>query len=152
MSSKIDNTDGLIDSPKKDAQQICEDITLKVVADLQEITDLGFGDETGLANVWEEICVQRQSEESAAWYAYDETVRVLVEAHLENLAALDRDAIWLETEQGFDWQLQDDVEEVDPPLSIRDIVDYIAANHVYPRADDFSNDRITAFLDSREFG
>jgi hypothetical protein len=80
--------------------RLCEMMAKKVIADLQNVTDLGLGEDTGLANVWEEICVQRQGEESAAWEAYEETVRVLIEAHLEDLTTSDRCAVWFETDKG----------------------------------------------------
>jgi hypothetical protein len=126
--------------------QLCKTLAKKVVADLKEMTDLGFGDESGLANVWEEICVQRQGEESAAWYAYEETVRVLIEAHLEYLSQSARRAIWLETDHGLDWRLRDNIVGIEPPICEDEIIEYVASHHVYLQADDFTNDRIAAFL------
>jgi hypothetical protein len=134
---------------RTNVKQLCEALATKVMADLQNMDELGFGEDTGLANLWEEICVQRQRGESEVWDAYEETVRLLLEAHVEDLSDLERGAIWLETDQGFDWQCGDECEQgFEPPISERDIVEYIAGRYVYRTADEFSNDRIAAFLSS----
>jgi CheY-like chemotaxis protein len=129
------------------ADQLCNCIAAKVVSDLQAMTDLLFGDETGLTNLWEEICVQRQGEESVAWEVYEQTTNALIEAHLEDLPEHDLKAIWLETDHGIDWQIEKGGE---PSLSEHSIVEYIAVDYIYARADKFSNARIVEFLSAQE--
>lgn len=128
-------------------EELCHTVVEKVIADLQDIAELCFGEDTGLTNFWEEICVQRQGDMSVVWEeVYALTVRVLIEAHLEDLSAAERQMIWLETDQGSDWQCEDECEEgFAPPVFNPDIVNYLS-ERVYWRADQFSNDSITAFL------
>jgi hypothetical protein len=140
---------GRVAATEPSADQLCDSLVTKVVLDLQEITDLPFGEESGLINLWEEICVQRQGDESEAWFVYEETVRVLTEAHLEDLSASDHKTIWLETDQGIDWKCEEESEKgFDAPVSLTDIAAYIAGQYVYRRADTFSNSRIASFLRS----
>ena len=111
------------------------------------VTELLFGEETGLINLWEEICAQRQGEESVAWDVYEQTVDALIEAHLEDLSESARRVIWLSTDKGLNRQYGDEFEEgVEPPVSERDIVENIAEHYVYSRAAHFSNNRIDTFL------
>ena len=134
------------------ADHLCRSVAAKVISDLQEITDRLFGDESGLENLWEEICVQRQADLSVAWDTYEETVSALIEAHLEDLSGLDREAIWRQTDAGIEWECENlEQDEFAPPASLRDITRFIAERHVFGHADRFSNDRIVAFLNaSRE--
>lgn len=135
------------------AKQLCESAAKSVVIDLQEMTDLLFGEESGLANSWEEICVQRQGDESELWGIYEDTVCVLIEAHLEDLSVSARQTIWLATDEGIDWRCSDEPERgFEPPVCMSTVTKHIAGQYVYSRADQFSNDRITAFLSSRQLG
>jgi len=44
------------------------------------------GDDTPLKNIWDEVCVQVQGEESAMWDTYSETIQSLI---LGEVAGLD---------------------------------------------------------------
>ncbi len=52
----------------------------KVIRMLQSLKgdNLLSPDDHGLKNVWDEICVQKQGEESVFWNAYDETVEQVI--------------------------------------------------------------------------
>jgi len=54
--------------------------------------------------------------------------------------------VWLETDQGIEWDCGDDSEKGLPSISEQDMIEYVATRYVYLRADEFSNDRITLFL------
>lgn len=43
------------------------------------------GDDSGLKNTWEEICVHVQGQESFHWEAYKDTIKGLAESELEKL-------------------------------------------------------------------
>jgi len=58
-----------------------EAIAEKVIIELTELNDKDFllaGNDSGLTNVWEEICIQRQVEESVHWDAYENTIENFV--------------------------------------------------------------------------
>jgi len=50
------------------AKQICRRLTGRTIAALQELNACMLsGDDSGLVNVWDEICAQIQYEESGTW-------------------------------------------------------------------------------------
>ena len=112
------------------------------------VNDLLSGDDSGLANVWDEICVQLQSEHSLYWSAYEQTINALVETYVDDLQLHELEAFWLVTEQGEDWDCEL-VEEREPdPLLKDDVVEYVVGG-VYQAASDWTNERIRRFLDLR---
>jgi hypothetical protein len=128
----------------------CVVVVRKVITDLQQIDDRLLGDESGLINLWEEICVQEQSERSLAWSAYDESVRSLIEAHLEDLSKTERHEIWDRVRQTVD---PDSAEQLDyrrtRALSVTDVLSYLAESFVYVEAAKFSNTRTASFLENQ---
>lgn len=82
-------------------------VTRRVITALQQLTDCKLsGDDSLLENAWDEICAQVQAEQSLYWDAYVETVRAFLRSELKNLAALEREALWLQTKQGNDLGLR----------------------------------------------
>lgn len=131
---------------RKLAESVCDRITRRVVTSLQRMQDLLSGDDTGLRNTWDEICVQVQGEYSYSWDAYEETVRSLVETRVEELSDFEREAIWLQTPDGQDWDF--DAEEPDSnPVVTEDIVEYLMSQYIFAKAADWSKVRIRQYLD-----
>lgn len=58
---------------------------------------------TGLKGVWDEICVQVQYEQSVYWDDYEDLARSSVAHHVAELAQHEREALWLQTDEGSDW-------------------------------------------------
>src|SRR5438045_701863 len=91
------------------------------------------GGDSVLANVWDEICVQVQDEESALWEAYLETIGQIVARDIERLPPLETEALWLCTERGSDWlYLRDEPEgpRDDPepaPVDVQDVVELLVS-------------------------
>jgi len=133
------------------AEAICHRITRKVIAHLQSMKELMSGDDSGLANTWDEICVQLQYEKSAFWFAYDETVRAIVSGHVENLASHEKAAVWLQTREAQEWQDEPPEDRSADPVRDIAIVDYLLESHVYSQAMEWSNQGIRAYLD-RQYG
>ena len=128
------------------ARQIRCRITDKILQDLQQMSDtLLSGEESGLANIWEEICVQIRGEHSVVWDVYDFTVRTLVASYVEELSDCEREAIWRQTENGMEWEFDKDPAGEPAPVNEADLVNDLAES-VYFRADGFSNTTIEAFL------
>jgi hypothetical protein len=62
-------------------------LTQSIIRNRQRLTSGELsGDDSGLRNVWDEICVQIQYDQSVYWDAYDETTRSVVAAHVASLA------------------------------------------------------------------
>ena len=130
----------------------------KVMASLQEITATLSGDDSGLTNAWEEVCVQVQGEESVDWETYREIMNDFVRAELESLPYRDRAALWLQTDDGSSWYLESDgleqhctdedrsADEALVPYELPSIVEYIVEQYLVPTAERFSNRNIEAYL------
>jgi hypothetical protein len=101
------------------ADEVFDRLARRVVATLQRLKNgLLSGDDSGLANIWDEICAQIQYEESWAWDAYDETVKQVAAEQLKKLSAHEREAIWLQTPQGEDWECKNEDDREAYPSSM----------------------------------
>lgn len=135
------------------AEKVCQRITRKVIANLQRMDESYFGgtmlsgDGSGLKNVWDEICAQVQYEEAFSWDAYDTTVRSLLEGYIEELPDFEREAIWLQTQAGGDWDCEDSDDREPYPVVNEDIVNYLASDYVYAEAGRWSNARLRSFIE-----
>jgi len=129
------------------AQQAAQRITRKVVAALQRMNITLSGDDSGLKTTWDEICVQVQYEESFAWEVYDETVRGIVDEYVRELPKHEREALWLQTEEGIDWLYEETEDRDRNPIVEDDIIAYLANKYVYAEAEEWSNARIRSFLE-----
>ncbi len=125
----------------------CARIARKTIAALKRMKDTLSGDDSELKTTWDEICVQVQDEHSFYWNAYEKTVRSMVSTHAGELVPYEREAIWLQTKSGIDWDSDDLESREDYPVFDDEIVDYITTEHVFAEADRYSNSRIRAFLD-----
>ena len=144
MSSKL--SESLIVSNL--AEQLCQQLTRKVIFSLQALKNgLASGDDSGLTNAWEEICVQVQAEESFSWEGYDLTVRKMVSAQVAELLPHEREAIWLQTPAGDDWDAGDEETRKEYPVAEDEIVEYVTTQYVYSSAGDWGNGRIRKYLE-----
>jgi len=130
------------------ALRVSSTIARKTVRALRKLTNpLALGDDTGLKNTWEEVCVQIQYEQSALWDAYEDTIDAIILAHVEELEQYEMIAVWLQTTEGIDWQV--DCEEQDsPPFSCSEIVEYVRGMHLFELAGRYINRRIRDYLDN----
>jgi hypothetical protein len=107
------------------------------------------GDDTPLKNVWEEICVQVQGEESIMWDAYTDTTASLIQNEVKRLDIQTKQVIWLQTEEGIDWE--EDYKNQNAPVYCEDdIAEYILQRFVLSVATNWTNKRIEKYLE-REF-
>ena len=119
----------------------CERISRKVILALQKQTDcLMSGGDSGLKNVWDEICVQIQQEYSNYWNLYVETVEGLVEAEVNKLPIRIQEAIWLQTETGWNSS------EENICIFHNELSRYIAEDYIFSKASDWSNRRIHFYI------
>jgi hypothetical protein len=147
--------DSLKKTPKLDewrivrslAEQVCQRVTRRAIRALQKLENgLQSGDDSGLTNAWEEICVQVQGLESDLWDAFDLTVRQVVLVEVNQLKPHERAAVWLQTPAGENWDSEDEDSREGSPVAEDDIVEYLTNEFVYSAADDWSNRRIRKYL------
>jgi len=129
------------------ATEAARRITRKVIAFLRQMTDTMSDDDSELKTTWDEICVQVQDEKSFYWDAYDETVRAIVRGYTAELPKHEQEAIWLQTNAGFDWDCAEPEDRDAQPVSDDDIVDWLIDEYIYAEADNWSNARIRAYLE-----
>lgn len=130
------------------ATAVVDRLAKRVIAQLQRLKDCRLsGDGSVLDNTWDEICVQLQEEESLYWDAYVDTTHAFALAEVNTLSHLERQAIWLQTENGWRWLDGPDSDEDSPqiPVDPDDVAGYIV-QEVLDRAAVWSNWRIRQFL------
>lgn len=129
------------------AHQAAKGVTRRVRRDLQKMKDgLLSGDDSGLRNAWDEICVQAQTEESYAWEAYEDTITGFIEGYVKKLPEYEQEALWLQTPEGSSWDSEDDHE--DPyPVNESDISHYLLQEYLLNEAVNWENPRIRASVD-----
>lgn len=140
---------------KAAATLVCE----RTITKLEEIKDTLSGDDSPLENAWEEICCQVQGEESIFWDTYQDLMHDSVLGILDQLPHRDIAALWLQTEEGWEWHYDQETEEEQSPLSLRgknassipinhdEVVSYIVRQFVLSSAQNFTNLNIEVFLD-----
>lgn len=134
------------------AETTCERISKKVIRQLQKMTDeMQSGEDSGLKNVWEEICVQVRFQQSIYWDLYVDVIETFIEGELETVDTNTKQAIWLQTDHGWDWAYDYadyDDEQQQPPFRDFDIVEHILQSYVLSEADNWTNKRIENYLEN----
>lgn len=130
------------------AEVVCQRVERKVIRDLQELdNELQSGDDSGLTNTWEEICVQVQGEQSVLWNDFDLMARQVIQSEVAHLPEYEQEAIWLQTPEGEDWDCEDENSRARNPVAEDEIVDYLLSKYVYSAAGDWSNKKIRKFIE-----
>ena len=133
---------------EKIAEKACNKITIKVIRYLQKMTDcLLSGDDTPLKNVWDEICVQVQDEESFFGDAYIDTISSLISKEINYLDEEIKQAIWFQTDEGLYWDEDEDEDQREPYFDDNEILRHILSNYIIPSADNWTNLRIKKYLE-----
>jgi hypothetical protein len=124
------------------AETACKRVATSVIRSLQRMTDgMQSGADTQLKNVWDEVCVQVQGQESVFWEeAYLPTMKALILKRLEKEDAHIKQAIWLQTDEGM--RQCDDDESFGFTADEAALADYILSNYVLSAASDWTNSRI----------
>ena len=87
------------------ANTISERISRKVETSLKGMKDgLQSSEDSGLENLWDEVCVQVQSARSMFWSLYDNLIYGLTLSNVKELESSEKEAIWLQTDDGMDWK------------------------------------------------
>lgn len=158
----MDYRDWLITDVAKDAENR---ITEKTINELRELKNnsLLSGDDSPLANIWEEICVQVQFEQSFYWKAYEYTTISIIERLISKDKEFVKQALWLQTEPGCSWQdyVYDYEEQVKDyseylrykrenrtPFDCNDIAKYIFREILLVEAANYSNKRTERYIES----
>ena len=130
------------------ANTISERISHKVELSLKEMKDgLQSSEDSGLENLWDEICVQVQSAHSMFWSLYDNLIYGLTLSNVKKLESYEMEAIWLQTDDGKDWKQEVSEKDCDFSYSTDEIAEHIAREYVYEKAGTYRNKRIIRYLE-----
>lgn len=123
-------------------------VAQRVMRYLQGRRETTSGD-SDLRDLWDEICVQVQDQESTLWWAYEITIEQLVRGYLAETPRHEMEALFLQTEDGFQWRWMDPGADTasGAPIDVDVIAAHVVTKYVYPLADRWSNRRIRAYLD-----
>jgi len=110
---------------------------------------LQSGSDSGLRDLWDEICVQYQMGDSIYRDLYGEALEAIVSAEASRLPRVECEAIWLGTRFGEEW-LDDIGEKTESslsliPLNMDEVCEAIEGT-VQRYAADWSNPRIRSYL------
>lgn len=129
----------------KIADKACKKISLKVIKNLQKMKGCHLSGDSGLKNIWDEICVQVQGEESIFWDAYNDTIKPLILSEVKDIDEEIKQAIWFQTDEGLCWD--EEAEEQDLLLfNLDQITDYIYNDYLWKYAADWTNNQIEKYL------
>lgn len=106
------------------------------------------GDDSSLRNIWDEICAQKQGEESFYWSAYQETINQILLYEVNQLDHASLLALWAQTDDGFDWLYDhhaDDNGLEKVAVDIDTVVTYLNL-HLLQEAADENNERVQRYL------
>lgn len=128
------------------SKKLCSQLTNRVIRGLQSL-DHQFmlsGDDSGLKNVWDEICVQMEVGYSSMWDAYEDTINNFVIGELDKLTDADFNVIA--------YSLWDNDEEEISGYSRKSLIPelsrIISDKLILSAAKDWSNDRIRMYLEN----
>jgi hypothetical protein len=153
----------------KRAGKIAVTVVEYTVRRLKRMTDCRLpGDDPNLKNVWEEICVQVQGDDSLAWHDYVELIESILRPAVDALNPIEQRTVWLAIAGGRDWEslhndhaesereadstenadsnVQDD--KYSPPVDAGEIVNYLK-DLLLTEAEDFANENIRRYLVAR---
>lgn len=135
------------------ASAAAERLAKRAIKQLQQMRHTLSGDDSELKTVWDEICAQAQGEESYFWDVYEDSMQSAVASLLDQLPLHEREAIWLQSDEGWVWLSRRDgsdeahLGDMGYPVNDDDVVKYVVREHVMSQAGRWSNPRIRAYLD-----
>lgn len=126
------------------AQDRISKIVSLIIRQLQGSKITLSGEDSGLENTWDEICVQIQHEYAYQWDLYEETVLETIKVEVDSMAWHEQLAIWLETEAAYSYDDEDDLESMYDPSDTY----YHIKSIIFQKADHWSNKRIRKYLEN----
>ncbi len=108
------------------------------------------GDDSLLANLWEDICVQEQQGKRSVFCegTYEASLLGFLEGEVDEIDDATRWAIWYQTDAGITWN-EDDGEPPEKWWS-EELGRFILECYVLPAAERYSNVRIRRYIERWE--
>ena len=141
---------------RRHASAIGARIARATARDLKLYRDnLPSGPDSGLKNVWEEICVQVQGERSFFWDEYRHIAMTHITHRVDALPDIKRRMFWAGSPDGMMWIDEHEEAKYAPPVpgddvptgDTDDVANWLFDDYLVPLADDYRNRRIERFLE-----
>jgi len=130
------------------AEQLRAECAEHAIAKFKGMRDCMLSGDSGLRNIWEEICAQVQGEESCDWDTYVELIEDFIQGKVEQLPRSAQLALWVLTDEGSDWledHFSDDDGDDDAPLDVESITQLVKGS-VLSAAADYESPTLYRFL------
>jgi hypothetical protein len=130
------------------AYELKSSCTQAVIAELQKMREGMLSGDSGLQNIWEEICAQVQEEQSVDWQAYEDVIETFVQTEVEQLCRNRQLAIWAQTDEGWSWvydHFSDDDGESAAPFEVASVV-RLVMDDVLSAAADYESKALGRYL------
>lgn len=100
----------------------------RVIRQLQAIPKVTSDILPHLQTTWDEICIQVQGEQSIMWDAYVDEMQLRLRRVIDRLPRLEREAMWMQTDAGRDWEYDEARSDNNPLACTDNIVDVLCAD------------------------
>lgn len=131
-------------------RELCKKIAREIMEELQEETEVRMDpDNPKLHSLWDEIVVQNVFQHGIGWDLTEEHVKALILDKVRSLRMDEQTLIWLQTNSGTDWELEDEEERGKPVFDDDEIAYYVLHEYVYRLADEHatSDERLSRYID-----
>lgn len=125
------------------AQKLITKIVQRSIKQFQKWKITLSGEDSGLINTWDEICVQIQDEYSFHWDDYEDAIENQLKFEIKKLNHFEQFAIWLQSENGYFYE---DSEDEFPQDIEHDLLNFFKSE-IFEKAGGWSNHRIRKYLD-----
>jgi len=125
---------------------VAKKLTNKVIRFLQKDTTNLSSDDSGLKNIWDQVCVQKQGEESYCWEVYEDHITMITTSFVDSLNQNDLYLLNRETNEFLDWSFENPENDESPPINTYEITQFLIDDHIFPAAMEWSNARIRSYL------
>lgn len=132
---------------RKFSDAVVDKVTRRTIRGLQTMTGcVLYGEDYGLKNAWDMICVQVQGMESFMWQEYVNTAESVAWGAIGKLKRHEKQALWMRDEES--WDVIYDESGVDENLcgADEDIARWFVCNFLLSVAAEWSNKQIKAYL------
>lgn len=125
------------------ARRVVDQLLKKVIRDFRQSGFLTLREDvhTMLDNGWDELCVVVHLDGIACGDRYDEAIKLFVRCSVEGLESFELEAVWLQTDEGDEWDCEEPEDREPYPVFSEDVVRYVA-EMVTDKARESSNPRV----------
>ncbi len=117
------------------ARGVAEKVVRKAIHRLRQLGSVdGVLDSDEAINFWDVVCIDKAYRETGLFEVYDLDVQQLLSDLIEDLDDHEQLALWLPTQDGFDWSYAEAEVHHIPALDLASVARYVADEFLYREA------------------